>query len=367
MAADKQLKVAIVHDWLVGGGAERVVMELHNTFPDAPIYTSYCTPEWRERLDGKVVTGWLQHFGRLRKFLALGRIWWFTHLDFTGYDLVISSSGNGEAKGIRVPKGVTHVCYCHSPTHYYWRHYEQYLRRPGFGLFDPLARLGLRLLLGPLRRWDLRASSRPDYYIANSNHIKDDIKTYYGRDAVVIHPPIDVARFSPSVPLTERRSFITVGRQATYKRTDIIVEACSKLNLPLEVLGSGPDHERLKKLAGPSVTFLPRPSDAEVAAHMAHAKAFLFAAYEDFGVTPVEALAAGTPVIAFKAGGAFDYVVPGLTGQFFTEQTPESLARALKNYDPTTYDPQKIAKFAESFSPQAFAKKLRAFLKTIVK
>ena len=358
----ERLKVAIVHDWLVGGGAERVVFELHRIFPDAPIYTSYATDVWRKRLDGKVVTGWLQHFGRLRKFMALGRIWWFSRLDFSGYDLVISSSGNGEAFSVHVPKGVTHVCYCHTPTHYYWRHYDQYLARPGFGAFDWLARLGLRLLVGPLRRWDWRAAQRPDFYVANSNHIKQDIKTYYGRDAVVIHPPIDVGRFRADVPQTERMRFVTVGRQAPYKRTDLIVAACTRLNLPLDVLGDGPDHEHLKKLAGPSVRFVPHPSDAEVAKCLNHAKAFLFAAFEDFGVTPVEALAAGAPVIAFKAGGAHDYVVPGKTGLFFGEQTVDSLVAALRKFNPGDYKPAELAEFARTFSAENFVREFRSFL-----
>ena len=146
------LKVAIVHDWLVGGGAEKVVEQLHVMFPDAPIYTSYCTDEWRDRLDNKVVTGWLQHFGKLRKFMALGRIWWFEHLDLSEYDLVISSSGNGEAFAVKTRPDTLHVNYCHSPTHYYWRHYDTYIARPGFGVFDPLARLELRLIVGPLRK-----------------------------------------------------------------------------------------------------------------------------------------------------------------------------------------------------------------------
>lgn len=361
----KNLKVAIVHDWLVGGGAERVVFELHRLFPDAPIYTSYATDEWRKRLDGKVVTGWLQHFGRVRKFLPVGRMWWFSQLDLSGYDLVISSSGNGEAFGVRVPDGVPHICYCHTPAHYYWRHYEHYLARPGFGAFDWLARLGLRALVGPLRKWDLKASKRPTYYIANSAHIKSDIKKYYGREAIVIHPPIDVGRFDPSTPVKKRTHFITVGRQATYKRTDLIVEACTRLNLPLEVLGSGPDHERLKKLAGPSVTFIERPTDEEVAEHLNHAKAFLFAAFEDFGVTPVEALAAGTPVITYKAGGALDYVKPGKTGLFFEEQTVDSLVAALKKFDASDFRPKEIAQFAQTFSAEAFDHKFRAFLADI--
>ncbi len=358
------LKVAIVHDWLVGGGAERVVQELHRMFPDAPIYTSYCTDEWRKRLGGKVVTGWLQHFGRLRKFMVLGRMWWFSHLDVSGYDVVISSSGNGEAFGVRVPKGAKHICYCHTPTHYYWRHYEQYVARPGFGVFDPLARFGLRLLVRPLRRWDFKAAQRVDYFIANSNHIKDDIKKYYGRDATVIHPPIDTERFAVPTP-KKRHGFVTAGRQATYKRTDLIVEACTRLNLPLKVIGRGPDHDRLVQLAGPSVQFLTNVTDAEIPQHLAGAKAFLFAAFEDFGITPVEALAAGTPVIAYKAGGALDYVVAAKTGTFFEEQTVDSLVKALQKFDATAYNHTEIAKTAQAFSAAAFTRAMQKFLQKL--
>ena len=359
----KPLRVAIVHDWLVGGGAERVVYELHTLYPNAPIYTSYCTEEWRKKLHNKVVTGFLQRwpFGALRKFIGPLRIWWFTHLDLSAYDLVISSSGNGEAKGIKVPKGTTHICYCHSPTHYYWRHYDQYLAHPGFGVFNPLVRFSLKFLVGPLRQWDLKASKRPAHFIANSTHIKADIKQYYNRDATVIHPPVDIARFTVPAP-AERTGFVTSGRQVPMKRTDIIVEACTRLNLPLTVIGRGPDHKRLVALAGPSVTFLTNVTDEEMPHHLAKAKAFLFASFEDFGITPVEAMAAGTPVIALKAGGALDYVEPGITGSFFTEQTVDSLVNALTSFDTTTYKAHVIQAKAARFSPAAFHKAIRAFI-----
>ncbi|MGH7240127.1 MAG: glycosyltransferase, partial [Candidatus Saccharimonadales bacterium] len=227
----KQPRVAIVHDWLLRGGSERVVMELHKMFPDAPIYTSYCTDEWREKLDDQVITGWLQHFGKLRKFMVLGRIWWFSHLDLSEYDLVISSSGNGEAFSVYTEPPTIHVCYCHSPTHYYWRHYDEYMKNPGFGIFSPLAKLGLKLLVVPLRKWDFKAAQRPDYFVANSSHIQKDIKQYYSRDSVVIPPPTDLSRFKyPRAK--ERRGFIVVGRQTTYKKVDLAVAACSKLGLP---------------------------------------------------------------------------------------------------------------------------------------
>lgn len=349
----KKPRVAIVHDWLIGGGAERVTYELHQLYPDAPVYTSYCSDEWRKRLGNKVVTGYLQHwpFSKLRKILAVPRIWWFTHLDFSGYDVVISVSGNGEAFGVKTPKNTLHVNYCHTPTHYYWRKYDEYLKHPGFGIFDPLARLGLRLLVGPLRKWDYKAAQRADVMIANSTHIQADIKKYYRRDSVVIHPPVDVDRFN--TPPEKRQGFVTAGRQTPYKRTDIVVRACTELNLPLTVIGNGPEHSRLIKLAGPSVTFLTNVTDKEMPAHFASARAFLFAAEEDFGVTPVEALAARTPVIAYKAGGALDYVRDNKTGMFFDKQTVSSLKKALQNFKPR-FDHQSIRKHAQQFSSQVF-------------
>lgn len=357
------LKVAIVCDWLVGGGAERVVLELHNMFPEAPIYTSFATEEWRQKLDGKVVTGWLQHwpFSKLRKFLPVLRIWWFRHINFDGYDLVISSSGNGEAKDIRVPKSTRHIIYCHSPTHYYWRHYDQYLDHPGFGLFDPLARLGLRLLVGPLRRRDYRAAQRPDKFIANSTHIQADIKQYYGRDSVVIHPPVATERFK-DLPNLSRHGFVTVGRQIPFKHLDILIAACNQLNLPLAVLGNGPEHDKLVKLAGPTIAFITGASDSDVASCLASAQAFLFAAEEDFGIAPVEALAAGTPVIAYKGGGALDYVVPGKTGEFFDHQTSDSLVVVLKSFDAKKYSAPAIKANATKFSAAVFRQKIIDFL-----
>lgn len=368
MAAKLQkLKVAIVHDWLVGGGAERVVFELHKMFPEAPIYTSYCTEEWRKRLDGRVVTGFLQRwpFFKLRKYVGVLRIWWFTHLDLSGYDLVISSSGNGEAKGIRVPYGIPHICYCHAPTHYYWRHYDQYLKRPGFGVFDPVARLGLRLLVGPLRRWDLKASKRPDFFIANSSHTQAEIKQYYKRNSIVIHPPVDIDRFVVKEP-KKRSGFVTAGRQIPFKHTSIIVEACTRLGAPLNVIGRGPEHQKLIALAGPTVHFLTDVSDAEMPKRLAAAEAFLFAAYEDFGITPVEAMAAGTPVIAYKSGGALDYVQPGRTGAFFEEQTVESLTQAIKAFHAADFSSSEIRRHSEIFSPSTFSRKLTDLIEKVI-
>ena len=412
------MKVAIVHDWFVGGGAERVVYELHKMYPEAPIYTAFCSPEWRRRLArAQVVTSYMQRwpFSKMRKFLPVLRAVWFSRLNLDGYDLVISSSG-AEAKAVKVRKPAIHINYCHAPTHYYWSRYDDYMKHPGFGRLDPLARLGLRLLVGPLRRWDFKTAQRPDYMIANSNFIKDQIKKYYRRDAEVIHPPVDIDRFK--IPyaktakatqaataqgasedrkgdvrdgtLTADRSlqhsdvaasasgtvgsagrqagavrrfgFLAAGRQAPYKQIDLAVAACTKLGLPLTVVGSGPDHQRLIKMAGPSVNFVVGASDQAVVKYFQSAEAFIFPGVDDFGIVAVEALAAGMPVIAYKAGGALDYIEPGKTGVFFTEQTIESLANALANFSANKFDSAEIQKTAEQFSAAQFAAKFQAFV-----
>jgi glycosyltransferase involved in cell wall biosynthesis len=363
----RNIRVAIVHDWLVGGGAELVVEQLHQMFPNAPIYTSYATHEWRKRLDGKVRTGWLQWLGPLRKFIPPLRILWFTHLKFDGYDLVISSSG-AEAKGIKVPEGTVHINYCHAPTHYYWSRYEQYMKQPGFGpALDWLARIGLRLLVAPLRKWDYAAAQRPDHIIANSTFIQSEIKAYYGRESTVIFPPVYIERFQkPSNLKHTRKGFLVTGRQTPYKRFDLAIQACTKLGLPLTVIGNGPDHQRLRKLAGPTITFLGRVSDEVMEEELASSLAYIFPGVDDFGIAPVEALASGTPVIAYKAGGALDYILPKRSGEFFEEPTAKSLALALKAFNPDRYSSPSIAVFAERFSRAHFQQKLSRFIGSVI-
>lgn len=364
----KQLKVAIVHDWLYGGGAERVVHELHKMYPEAPIYTSYCSDEWRERLDGKVITGFLQHwpFSKLRKYIPFLRIWWFTRLDFRGYDLIISSSG-AEAKGIKVPKGTIHINYCHAPTHYYWSRYDEYMQHPGFGIFDPLARIGLWLFVRPLRAWDYKAAQRPTYMACNSTHIKAEIKKYYGREATVVHPPVLIERFTSIPQPKQRHGFLSGGRLTPYKRNDLAVQACTKLGLPLTIYGDGPDRKRLQAMAGPTITFTGNISDEAVAKLFASSEAFIFGLLDDFGIVSIEALAAGTPVIAYKAGGALDYIQEGKTGVFFTEQTVDSLCKALKNFKGDSFSNAAIRKSALAYSKEAFAKNMATFIQDCLK
>lgn len=360
-------KVAIVHDWLIAGGAEKVVEQMHKMFPTAPIYTSYSTPEWRERLDGKVRTGFLQYwpFPKIRKYIPFLRIWWFSRLKLRGYDLIISTSG-AEAKGINTPKETLHVAYIHAPTHYYWSRYNDYMREPGFGRFDWLARLGLKALVGPLRRWDFRAAQKADLILTNSHHTQAGVEQCYNRSSAVIYPPVNIERFS-KFDAENRRGFVVTGRQTPYKRIDLAVSACTDLGLPLTVIGDGPEHRRLREMAGPTINFKGFVNDDEdVAMLVGEAEAFIFPGVDDFGISPVEALASGTPVIAYKAGGALDYVIPGKTGEFFEEQNKDSLARVLRTFKKSDYSSDDIKNFARSFSEEEFHLKLREYLQKVI-
>lgn len=357
-------------DWLLGtGGAERVVLELHHLFPEAPIYTSqydknpkiWFGDDWFKNVD--VRTGWLQFLPRgLKKFLPPLRALYFSGLNLNDYDLVISSSG-AEAKFIKT-KGV-HITYCHAPTHYYWAHYQEYMKHPGFGWLDPLARLGLWLLAKPMRHWDYKAAQRPNHFIANSNFTKQQIKKYYGRDAVVIHPPVDIERFKIlNKSSNSRQGFITAGRQTPYKKIDLAVRAATELNVPLTVIGRGPDHAKLKRLAGPKIVFLTNVSDDEMPEKIAGAEVFIFPGVDDFGIIAVEALAAGTPVIAYNAGGVKDYITKE-TGLLFDKSTVESLAEAMEAFSKKTFDHEYVALQAQKFAPEEFRKKIQNFINQI--
>lgn len=366
-----KLKVAIVCDWLTGiGGAERVVYELHRMYPEAPIYTSQYDPtriDWFAEAD--VRTGSLQRLPTsLKKFLPLLRAWSFSRLDLSEYDLVLSSSG-AEAKGVKTGRNTTHICYCHSPTHYYWIRYDEYLQNPGFARgFNWAARLGLKLLVKPLKRWDRHAAKQPDYLIANSTHTQTNIKRHYRRESTVIHPPVEVNRFklpaSPKPPL--RHGFVVAGRQTPYKRFDLAIEACDILGIPLIVIGDGPDHKCLEKLAkklpGRGTTFLTATNDQTIVEHFQSALGFIMPNMDDFGIVAVEALAAGTPVIAYNKGGAIDYVIPGKTGLFFDKQTVKSLSSVLESAVAKSFNYQAIAEHAAQFSVPVFRKNLQQYI-----
>ncbi|HSW85292.1 MAG TPA: glycosyltransferase [Candidatus Saccharimonadales bacterium] len=362
------MKVAIVCDWLTGiGGAERVVLELHKLYPEAPIYTSQYDPakiNWFD--DADVRTTWLQKLPTsLKKFLPLLRAWAFSRLDLSDYDLVISSSG-AEAKGVKTGPRTVHICYCHSPTQYFWIRRDEYLERPGFPFgFNWIARLGLKLLIDPLKRWDRRAAKQPDFLIANSTHTQAMIKRYYRRDSDIIFPPVDTARFKPANPPPKelRHGFVVAGRQTPYKRFDLAIQACDDLKVPLLVIGDGPEHRRLEKIAGRGTTFLSNVNDNEIISHFSTAIGFIMPNMDDFGIVAVEAMAASTPVIAYNKGGALDYVSPGKTGLFFERQTVRDLANVLETAMTKNFDYQAISDHAEQFSLATFKQSMQNYIK----
>jgi glycosyltransferase involved in cell wall biosynthesis len=338
-------------------------------YPEAPIYTSYCTPQWQKKLNNKVVTGYLNKwpFTKLRKFIPFLRIWWFQSLDLTKFDLVISSSG-AEAKGIKkLNKNAVHINYCHAPTHYYWSRYDEYLKQPGFGIFNPLAKLGLKILVGPLRKWDYKAAQRPNYIIANSTNIQQQIKKYYNRESTVIHPPVNVSKFIPTKKSKiNKNGLIITGRQVPYKKIDIAIKAAIKCKKNLSVIGNGPLHKDLVKLANNSkyVNFYTNVSDEELVTRLQNAELFLFPGVEDFGIAPVEALASGTPVIAYKKGGSLDYV-NDQNGLLVASQSAQEFSKAIQLAGNKQWNYKLISKSSEQFSVDNFKQKLTDFLNAI--
>jgi len=379
-------RVALVCDWLTTpGGAEKVLLELHHMYPDAPIYTS----QYRKKginwfNDATVKTGWLNLFpAGLRKFLGPLRQLYFSHLDLSGYDLVISVTG-AEAKSVKTRKkprrqrtcnGVTsssayHLCYCHVPTQYYWQMYDRYLEHPGFGPLDPLARLGMKLLVKPLRKADYRAARRPDQFVTISHYAAEQIEQYYHRIAEVVAPPVEVGKFSQNHHRPQLSTDFSTGyyviscRQVPWKRVDLAIQACMKLEKPLLVIGDGAEHANLVKLAGESrhIEFIPWINATELAAYLEYANAYIFPSMEPFGIAAVEALAAGCPVIAYAEGGSRDFVQPGKNGVLFDEQTVDSLVAAIKDFETQTFKRSVIKRTASGFKAQNFQKGIRTLV-----
>ncbi len=357
------MKVALVHDYLNQmGGAERVVIALHEIFPDAPIYTSIYDPE---RVDPvfrqmDIRTTFMQKLPLVTKhhqpylpFYPFA----MESLDLRGYDLVLSSS-SAFGKGVITKPETMHICYCHTPMRWCWN-YREYVEREQLG---GMARRVLPFLITGLRVWDQTSAMRVDHFIANSPVVAERIAKYYRREAVVIPPPVEAQRF-PFDPATQPEDyFLIVSRLIPYKRIDLAIEACNRLQLPLVIIGSGRDEARLRRLAGPTIRFTGRLSDEEVLHYYTHCRAFLFPGEEDFGITPLEAQAAGRPVIAYGAGGALASVVEGVTGLFFREQTAESLAATLTAFDERQFDPQAIRNHALEFDLPRFHRRILQFI-----
>ena len=349
------------------GGGERVLLELHKLYPDAPIYTSVYDPKaLPEFKNADVRTTWLQKmpFRFRHQFFAPLRPFAFRSLDLSEYDVVLISDA-ADAKNVRVPKSTISICYCHTPIRYYWSDYQRFLKNPGFGLLDPLVRLGLKVMVKPLRSIDFKAAQKIDYFIANSKHIAKRIKKYYQRDSEVIYPPINTKRFTPPQKV-KKGGYVSTGRMNTMKRLDLIIEACNRMKVDLTIAGRGTELERLKKLAGPTVTVLEEPSDEKVNELLQNAGAFIFAAEEDFGITPVEALSAGTPVVAYGKAGVLESITEK-TGVFFKDQSVEGVITGIQEFEKKTFHKSDLLAQADNFSEATFAKNINKFVDGKVK
>ena len=360
-------KVAIVHDWLTTmGGAENVVLALHDAFPDAPIFTSVYEPASVPAFKGlDIRTSYLQKLPKplrkIHKLFPTMRIRAFRQFDLSDYDIIISSS-SAEAKQVRKTRpGQVHICYCHTPIRYYWSHYESYKKDPGFGALNGPVRLGMSVLIPRLKKLDYQAAQKVDVFIANSTEVQKRIKRYYNRPSTVIYPPVDVNRFRPAG--TRDDYYVALGRQVPYKRIDLAVAAATKLGVPLKVYGNGSEHAKLVAMAGPTVSFytdrFKDASDKNVTEALNHARGFLFPAEEDFGIVQVEALAAGAPVIGFGKGGILDIVQDGESGILFGKQTAESLAVAIQKAESIQFLPTTLHRKAMRFDKGLFITKIR--------
>ena len=394
----QNVKVALVCDWLTNvGGAEKVLLKLHRMYPKAPIYTSKYTPEkidWFK--DADVRTGWLQIFPSfLRRFLGAFRARYFAKLDLSEYDLVISVTG-AEAKAVKTTnsetgKSAVHISYCHVPTQYYWQMYDSYLKNPGFGVLNPVVRVFFKKMVGKLRQKDFEAAQRVDQFVTISEYAKEMIEKYYQREAVVVWPPVEVMEFRrdaealnfvkddvskaqdkvteacrstfevQGTTLGVRTYYVTTSRQVTWKRLDLAVKACVELGRNLVVVGEGPEHKNLMKLArgNAGVKFLPLMGKRELAKVLAGAKGYLFPSLEPFGIAPVEAMAAGCPVISYGEGGAKDYVKEGVNGVMFKWQTVKSLKEAIVEFEGMEFDKKKVMGSVKEFEEGRFEKEMR--------
>jgi glycosyltransferase involved in cell wall biosynthesis len=357
-------KIALVHDnFAQMGGAERVAEELYKLLPGADLHSTLAIPELLSPTlqNARIQTTWMQQLPNLKRYF---RHYFLLYplavemMDLSAYDLIVSNCF-GYVKGVHKRPGAVHVCYLHAPMRWIWR-YNEYSSRAGF---SGLTRSVLPPLLAGLKRWDLRATKQPDYLIASSHFVAERIKKAYGRDSAIISPPIDVSRFH--LDDKDEDYYLVLSRLLAYKRVDLAVEAATKLNRRLVIIGDGPARAQLEKLAGPSVTFLGWQSDADVARYASRCRALIFPGEEDFGLTPLEVNASGRPVIAYRAGGALETVVDGVTGVFFDNPTCDSLANAIEDFETRSWDRLALRRHAEKFDVSAFASSFLAFLNSV--
>lgn len=354
-----KLRIALVHDYLNQyGGAERVLEALHELYPHAPIYTSIYDPNampasyrtWDIRTSFiQHLPGWKKHFRHYFPLYPSA----FEHLDLSQYDVIISSS-SAYAKGIIPRPGALHICYSHTPMRFAWRTHD-YLEREAIGGLQALI---LPILLTYVRLWDVTTTARVDAFVANSQEVASRIKRYYNRTAIVIPPPVDLP------PYQERKAedfYLAGGRLIPYKRLSIAIQAFNALGLPLTIFGEGRDRANLQAQAASNITFVGWVDEQQRLDLLARCRAFIFPGEEDFGITPVEAMAAGRPVIAYAAGGALETIIDGLTGRFFHQQHPAALAAAIATSRHDTYNAQTIRHHAEHFQKAVFINRMKTY------
>ncbi|MGJ7581377.1 glycosyltransferase [Variovorax sp. RHLX14] len=354
------MKVAIVHYWLVGmRGGEKVVEILCDLYPDADIFTLVCDPSAiSEKIRRhKITTSFLQKIGGARHYQKMLPLMPFAleSFDLTSYDLIISSEA-GPAKGIIPGPDALHICYCHSPMRYIWDLYPQYRAAAG-----PVTRALMSLTAPLLRQWDVSTSHRVDYFIANSAYVARRIERYYRRKAEVIHPPVSLTRFKPVDNPGDY--YICAGQITPYKRIDIAVEACTRMGKRLLVIGAGAT-PALRKIAGPTIEFIGAVDDSTMTYHFANCKALLFPGVEDFGIVPLEVMASGRPVIAYGKGGVLETVVDGITGFFFNDQTADSIADAIADFESSlqNFEAQRLQDHVRAFDVGVCNLRLKEFI-----
>lgn len=354
------MRVAIVHYWLVHmRGGEKVVEALCELFPNADLYThaydrsAMSDTIRRHRVRTTFVgrlPGAIRHYEKYLPLMPFA----LEALDLDAYDLVLSSE-SGPAKGVRPASGALHLCYCHTPMRYVWDMYEEYRAAAG-----PVTRAAMPPIVRLLRRWDRKTAARVDHFVANSRNVRDRIRRHWDREAEVIHPPVDTDRFAPAGSPDD--FYLVAGALVGYKRADLAVEAFNRLGKPLVVIGGGKELERLRRMAGPTVTVMGRQPDEVLADHYARCRALLFPGVEDFGIVPVEAMASGRPVIALARGGALETVREGVSGLFFREQTVEALIDAVRSFEAaeSTFSSARIVEHARRFDRSLFKRRMGA-------
>ena len=356
------MKVALVHDCLNQfGGAERVLWVIHEIFPEAPVYTSSYNPQNLplEFSELSVVTSPIQKMPFASFFTKHSTFVYplvFENFDLSKYEVVISST-TSFAKGVLVKPSTLHICYCNTPPRFLY-HYETevYLRQIWY--LAPF----LALLDNYFRIWDFNAAQRVDYFVTNSHHTASRIRKFYRRQAEVIYPPVEISK-PEKFKIESQDYFLIVSRLVQYKRIDLAILACNKLNLNLKIIGIGKDEKRLKKMAGKTIEFIGAVDDQVLADYYAKCQAVIFLGEDDFGIVPVEAMGFGKPVIALGRGGALESVIRGRTGEFFYEEKVESLIRVIENFNPNHYQAEDCIGQAQKFSKDNFKKHFSKFVK----